>query len=40
VLLLPAEKSWDLVIQAVHAFEPGFELQREQPDVQDRPDWR
>ena len=39
VLLLPADKPWGLVGQAVQEFEPGFALEREQPAVQDRADW-
>lgn len=39
VLLLPADKPWDLVSQAVQEFEPGFALEREQPSEQARPDW-
>jgi antitoxin VapB len=39
VLLLPAEAPWQVMREALDEFEPGFELRREQPDVQVRADW-
>lgn len=39
VLLLPAEAPWQLMQEALDEFEPGFELQREQPEQQTRDNW-
>lgn len=38
VLLLPAQAPWALMEQALQEFEPGFELQREQPEQAARDD--
>lgn len=38
-LLLPADAPWELMREAVEEFEPGFELQREQPEQQMREGW-
>ncbi|MBP8270994.1 MAG: AbrB/MazE/SpoVT family DNA-binding domain-containing protein [Sphaerotilus sp.] len=38
VLLLPAEAPWALMREALDEFEPGFELQREQPEQASRED--
>jgi antitoxin VapB len=37
VLLLPIEDPWQTMEAGLAAFEPGFELQRQQPDQQSRP---
>jgi antitoxin VapB len=37
VLLLPIDDPWQTMEAGLAAFEPGFELQREQPDQQARP---
>jgi antitoxin VapB len=39
VLLLPMDAPWQLLREAVDEFEPGFELQREQPSQQPRQAW-
>lgn len=39
VLLLPVTAPWQLMQDALGEFEPGFELQREQPDQQEREGW-
>ncbi|RZZ87519.1 antitoxin [Pseudoxanthomonas winnipegensis] len=39
VLLLPVEAPWQLMREAVEEFEPGFALQRDQPEQQVREDW-
>ena len=36
VLLLPMHNPWQLMREALDEFEPGFELQREQPRQQER----
>ena len=36
VLLLPIDKSWAMLEAALEEFEPGFHLQREQPEEQIR----
>ena len=36
VLLLPMDNPWQLMREALVEFEPGFELQREQPPQQER----
>ena len=36
VLLLPINDPWQLLFEALEEFEPGFELQREQPVLQSR----
>ena len=37
VLLLPIDDPWQTMEAGLAAFEPGFELQRDQPDQQMRP---
>ena len=37
VLLLPMDDPWQTMEAGLAAFEPGFELQRDQPDQQMRP---
>ena len=39
VLLLPVAAPWQLMQEALSEFEPGFELQREQPEQQVREGW-
>lgn len=39
VLLLPMDAPWQLMREALEEFEPGFELQRDQPAQQVRADW-
>ncbi|MDZ4349886.1 MAG: type II toxin-antitoxin system VapB family antitoxin [Xanthomonadaceae bacterium] len=39
VLLLPVEAPWQVMQEALDEFEPGFELQREQPEQQMREAW-
>lgn len=39
VLLLPMDSPWQLMREALEEFEPGFELQREQPEDQLREAW-
>ncbi len=39
VLLLPTAAPWHAMFQALDEFEPGFELEREQPPTQERSDW-
>jgi antitoxin VapB len=39
VLLLPMDAPWQLMREALEEFEPGFELQRDQPAQQVRVDW-
>lgn len=36
VLLLPVDQSWTLLEQALHEFEPDFQLSREAPQEQTR----
>lgn len=36
VLLLPLDAPWQLMQEALNEFEPGFTLEREQPEVQER----
>jgi len=36
VLLLPIDDPWQTMEAALEAFEPGFELKREQPEIQIR----
>jgi antitoxin VapB len=36
VLLLPIDQSWAMLDAALEEFEPGFQLQREQPEEQIR----
>lgn len=38
VLLLPIDDPWDVLEAGLAAFEPGFALEREQPETQTRPD--
>ena len=39
VLLLPLDAPWEVMREALDEFEPGFEMEREQPAQQTRPDW-
>lgn len=39
VLLLPLDAPWQLLREALEEFEPGFQLQREQPAQQQREEW-
>jgi antitoxin VapB len=39
VLLLPKTDPWCLLEESLSEFEPGFELQRSQPEQQERPGW-
>lgn len=39
VLLLPAEAPWQLMQEGLDEFEPGFTLEREEPEQQHRPEW-
>jgi len=39
VLLMPIESSWQTMRDALDEFEPGFQLEREQPDQQVREGW-
>ncbi|WP_274584068.1 type II toxin-antitoxin system VapB family antitoxin [Neisseria leonii] len=39
VLLLPKDGGWKGFFQALDEFEPGFELVREQPEMQEREDF-
>ncbi|QNH13654.1 type II toxin-antitoxin system VapB family antitoxin [Xanthomonas sp. SI] len=39
VLLLPLDAPWQLLREALDEFEPGFQLQREQPEQQVRGEW-
>lgn len=36
VVLLPRKQGWDTLAQALDAFEPGFTLERNQPEQQTR----
>ncbi|MGB4927886.1 MAG: type II toxin-antitoxin system VapB family antitoxin [Giesbergeria sp.] len=38
VLLLPIDNPWAMLDAALASFEPGFTLERAQPDVQERED--
>jgi len=38
VLLLPVDNPWDTLEAGLAAFEPGFRMQRDQPEVQVRED--
>ncbi len=38
VLLLPAENPWAVMRDALDEFEPGFEIERDQPEHQPRED--
>ncbi|WP_137896153.1 type II toxin-antitoxin system VapB family antitoxin [Ramlibacter sp. 2FC] len=40
VLLLPIDRPWDMLDAALAAFEPGFQISREQPAVQTREEIR
>lgn len=40
VLLLPIDRPWDMLDAALAAFEPGFQMSREQPAVQTREEIR
>lgn len=39
VLLLPLDAPWNLMREALDEFEPGFDLEREQPEQQRRDEW-
>ena len=39
VLLLPMDKRWELMREALAEFEPGFEMQREQGEPDKREEW-
>ena len=39
VLLLPVAAPWLTLFQALEEFEPGFEIEREQPAAQERTEW-
>jgi antitoxin VapB len=39
VLLLPMDAPWGIMKEALEEFEPGFQLTREQPEVQKRRRW-
>lgn len=39
VLLLPMTAPWAAMREALEEFEPGFVIDREQPDPQERGDW-
>lgn len=39
VLLLPVGAPWELMKEALAEFEPGFQLEREQPPEQQRQTW-
>jgi antitoxin VapB len=36
VLLIPIDKSWSMLEAALQEFEPGFIMEREQPEEQER----
>jgi antitoxin VapB len=40
VLLLPMAAPWAAMREALDEFEPGFVMDREQPPVQERADWK
>lgn len=39
VLLLPMDDPWQLMREAVQEFEPGFTLERQQPEQPEREQW-
>lgn len=39
VLLLPVQAPWQVMREALDEFEPGFALEREQPQAQEREAW-
>ena len=39
VLLLPMDAPWEIMKEALGEFEPGFQIAREQPEVQERSGW-
>lgn len=39
VLLLPVAAPWQVMREALDEFEPGFTLEREQPQPQEREEW-
>jgi antitoxin VapB len=39
VLLLPMDAPWGIMKEALDEFEPGFQITREQPEVQKRSGW-
>jgi antitoxin VapB len=40
VLLLPVDAPWEIMKEALDEFEPGFQITREQPEVQERSGWK
>lgn len=38
VVLLPRDKGWEILEEALKSFEPGFGIERDQPDQQARED--
>ena len=40
VLLLPVDAPWEIMKEALGEFEPGFQITREQPEVQERSGWK
>jgi antitoxin VapB len=40
VLLLPVDAPWETMKEALDEFEPGFQITREQPEVQERSGWK
>jgi antitoxin VapB len=40
VLLLPVDAPWEIMKEALDEFEPGFQITREQPEVQERGGWK
>ncbi len=39
VVLLPRDKGWEILEEALKSFEPGFSIEREQPGPQVREDF-
>ena len=39
VLLIPMDDPWQLMVEALDEFDPGFTIRREQPPRQQREDW-
>ncbi|TVP42874.1 MAG: AbrB/MazE/SpoVT family DNA-binding domain-containing protein [Gemmatimonadales bacterium] len=39
VLLLPMDAPWEIMKEALDEFEPGFQITRDQPEVQERSGW-
>jgi antitoxin VapB len=38
ILLMPIENPWQMIEAALNAFEPGFKIERQQPEHQIRPE--